>query len=145
MAVTETTATTVPFILIAAGQVCLGTALGTQFDRAFVRSIRRFLKGIVACTAFLMASCALMGVALAGLADLPVAAMILATAPGSLTEMCLTAKALDLSVALVTAFHLLRLFIIVPLTPLLFDAIRRWWPGLLEDTAAAAPASARER
>jgi hypothetical protein len=139
MAVTETTSTTVPFVLIAAGQVCLGTALGTQFDRAFVRRVRHFLKGIAACTAFLMVTCAGMGVAIAAVSDLPVAAMILATAPGSLTEMCLTAKALDLSVAMVTAFHLVRLFIVVPLTPLLFDALRRWWPALVEDAPPALP------
>jgi membrane AbrB-like protein len=141
MAVTETTSTSVPFLAIAAGQVCLGTALGCQFTRDFLRRIRRFLKGIVVCTAFLMVACAVMAGGIAAVSDLPVAAMILATAPGSLTEMCLTAKALDLSVAMVTAFHLVRLFIVVPATPLIFDALRRFWPALVTD--AAGPTSPR--
>ncbi|TVQ28972.1 MAG: AbrB family transcriptional regulator [Geminicoccaceae bacterium] len=122
----EATLTTMPYALIAVGQLCLGASLGSHFDRAFVARIRPQLRGIVVCTAFLMASCALLAVVVGKLSDLPIAVMILATAPGSLTEMCLTAKALDLSVALVTAFHLVRLFIIVPLTPVIFAAIRPW-------------------
>ncbi|MFW5678978.1 MAG: AbrB family transcriptional regulator [Pseudomonadota bacterium] len=129
---TETAATTMPYSVIAAGQVCLGLSLGCHFDRAFVQRIRHHLNGIVACTAFLMAACALLAVIVGKVGDLPIAAMILATAPGSLTEMCLTAKALDLSVAMVTAFHLVRLFIIVPLTPLIFQLGSRWSPVFAE-------------
>jgi uncharacterized membrane protein AbrB (regulator of aidB expression) len=46
--------------------------------------------------------------------------MILATAPGSITEMALTAKVLQQGVAVVTAFHVLRVMIIMPLAPAIF-------------------------
>ena len=139
LAATETASTTMPFALIATGQLFLGAALGSHFDRAFVSRIRQHLTGIAVCTAFLMASCALLALVVGRVTDLPVAAMILATAPGSLTEMCLTAKTLDLSVALVTAFHLVRLFIIVPVTPLLFEVSRRWWPEPADEAEPRAP------
>jgi len=40
--------------------------------------------------------------------------MILSTAPGSVTEMALTAKILQEGLAIVTAFHVIRIFIILP-------------------------------
>jgi uncharacterized protein len=43
--------------------------------------------------------------------------MVLSTAPGSVTEMALTAKILQEGLAVVTAFHLLRIFIILPFAP----------------------------
>jgi uncharacterized membrane protein AbrB (regulator of aidB expression) len=40
--------------------------------------------------------------------------MVLSTAPGSVTEMALTAKILQEGLAIVTAFHVIRIFIILP-------------------------------
>ncbi len=146
LAATETAVTTMPFAIIAAGQLFLGASLGSHFDRAFVRRIHQHLRGIAICTVFLMATCALLAVAVGWTTGLPIAAMILATAPGSLTEMCLTAKSLDLSVALVTAFHLVRLFIIVPITPLAFGLSRAWWgPETETMNGGLSPAAGEER
>ncbi|WP_274425226.1 AbrB family transcriptional regulator [Chelativorans sp. YIM 93263] len=38
--------------------------------------------------------------------------------PGSVTEMALTAKILEQGVAIVKAFHVVRIFIIIPSAPL---------------------------
>jgi uncharacterized membrane protein AbrB (regulator of aidB expression) len=51
--------------------------------------------------------------------------MVLATAPGSVTEMALTAKILHQGVAIVTAFHVVRIFIILPAAPLIFAITAR--------------------
>jgi uncharacterized membrane protein AbrB (regulator of aidB expression) len=51
--------------------------------------------------------------------------MILSTAPGSVTEMALTAKILQEGIAVVTAFHLVRIFIILPLSPLIISLTAR--------------------
>ncbi len=51
--------------------------------------------------------------------------MVLATAPGSVTEMALTAKILQQGVAMVTAFHVVRIFILLPAAPLIFAITAR--------------------
>ena len=50
--------------------------------------------------------------------------MVLAMAPGSVTEMALTAKVLQEGIAVVTAFHLVRIFIILPFAPLIISVTR---------------------
>jgi membrane AbrB-like protein len=52
-------------------------------------------------------------IALAWGAGLPIATMVLATAPGGLAEMCITAKVLQLGVPLVTAAHVTRVFLLL--------------------------------
>ena len=52
--------------------------------------------------------------------------LLLATAPGGIAEMCLTARTLRLGVPLVTAFHVLRLVLLLVLAPTVF---RLWSDG----------------
>ena len=52
------------------------------------------------------------GALLAWFFDLPIATMILATSPGGLAEMTITAQALQISVPLVVAFHLFRVVVV---------------------------------
>ena len=55
--------------------------------------------------------------------------MILSTSPGGLSEMCITAKTLHLGVALVTAFQVARLVVVVlfslPIWRLMETIVRR--------------------
>jgi hypothetical protein len=44
--------------------------------------------------------------------DLPLATMLLATSPGGLAEMTITAQALKIGVPLVVAFHLFRVIVV---------------------------------
>ena len=70
--------------------------------------------GAAAASLLMIALCAAMGLGLAWLIDAPWQVMVLSTAPGSVTEMALTAKILQEGLAVVTAFHLVRIFIILP-------------------------------
>ena len=51
--------------------------------------------------------------------------MILATAPGSITEMSITAQALHLNVPVVTAFHVVRILLVIMSVSPVFAALRR--------------------
>ncbi len=62
-----------------------------------------------------------MAFAIAAVTGIEWQTMVLATAPGSVTEMALTAKILDQQVAIVTASHIVRIFIILPFLPLIFS------------------------
>lgn len=51
--------------------------------------------------------------------------MVLATAPGGIAEMCITAKVLQLGVPLVTAAHVTRVLILVTTTAPRFRLAKR--------------------
>jgi uncharacterized membrane protein AbrB (regulator of aidB expression) len=68
---------------------------------------------------------ALFAAGLAWWSGLPLATMVLATAPGGIAEMCITAKVLQLGVPLVTAAHVTRVIILVTTTGPLFRLLRR--------------------
>lgn len=114
-----------PFEIIAAAQILLGVSLGTVFERSLFRRGGGFLPAVVATMALLVVLCFLMGLGLSLVADLPWATAVLATAPGSVTEMALTAKILQEGVAMVTAYHILRIFIITPAAPAIFALTAR--------------------
>ena len=101
-----------PFLVMA--QVFLGVWLGAVFDRNLLRHARGFIPAAIASSALMIVLCALMGMLLGRLTGEAWNTMILATAPGSVTEMALTAKILQDGLAVVTAFHVVRIFIILP-------------------------------
>lgn len=106
--------TAYPYPVLAAAQVFLGVWLGAVFDRDLLRRARGFIPAAVVSSLLLTALCVAMGLGLAWATGQPATVMILATAPGSVTEMALTAKILQEGLALVTAFHLVRIFVIIP-------------------------------
>lgn len=108
-----------PFPLLVAAQVFLGVWLGAVFDRKLLRESGSFIPAALLCTGLMMILCGALGLGLAWLTGLPWEVMVLATAPGSVTEMALTAKILQEGVAVVTAFHLVRIFLILPMAPLI--------------------------
>ena len=62
---------------------------------------------------------------LANAAGIFVPSMILAAAPGGIAEMSITARNLQLGVALVTAAHVMRVLIIVSTTLPVYHLLRR--------------------
>ena len=114
-----------PGILTNVGQVLLGCALGSRFAREFLRDAPRFVAAVVLCVILTMLLSAAMGWGLAHAAGIYVPSMILATAPGGIAEMSITARTLQLGVALVTAAHVTRVFIILSFTLPLFQLLRR--------------------
>jgi len=102
-----------PPLLPAAAQLFIGCSLGTRFKPSLLRESRRLMLGILAsncCSIVLMAG---LGLLVARLTEVRGATMVLATAPGGLAEMCITAKVLLLGVPLVTAYQVMRLALVV--------------------------------
>ncbi len=114
----------VPTPLVNAAQVLLGCNLGSRFEREFVRGAPRFVLVVAASIVAAIAVSALFAAALAWWGGLPVATMVLATAPGGIAEMCITAKVLQLGVPIVTAAHVARVIILVTTTGPLFRLLR---------------------
>ena len=102
----------VPHWLTDFAQLMFGVVLGARYERAFFIRYKLFIPFALLNSCFILVTSALAGAALAWLFDLPVATMILATAPGGLAEMTITAQALKISVPLVVAFHLFRVIVV---------------------------------
>ncbi len=106
--------TAYPYPVLVFAQIFLGVWLGAVFDRDLLRRARGFIPGAILASLLLIILCAGMGVALAWITGETWQVMLLSTAPGSVTEMALTAKILQEGLAVVTAFHVVRIFIILP-------------------------------
>nr|WP_298142329.1 AbrB family transcriptional regulator [uncultured Pseudomonas sp.] len=110
------------------GQWLIGSALGCHFDRAFFRNAPSFLARILLFSLLAMLAAAALGQGLAWLTTENPSALMLGMMPGGITELCLTAEALHLSVALVTALQVLRLFLVMFLAEPLFRLWQRTSP-----------------
>ena len=115
----------VPVWLSNSAQLLLGCALGSGFDRRSLSTAPRFVVMVCASVALAILVSALFawGLALAG--SVPISTMVLATAPGGMAEMCVTAKVLQLGVPLVTAAHVTRVIILVTTTAPMFRLAKR--------------------
>jgi uncharacterized protein len=102
-----------PQPMIVAGQVLIGASLGTRFTPEFFRQGPRFLAVVAVSTLLGIVASAAFGSALGWLAGIPLATMVLATSPGGIAEMTLTAKNLRLGVPVVTVFHVTRMVVMV--------------------------------
>lgn len=114
-----------PYWVLAAAQVLLGVWLGCMFDREMLTRARGFIPAAFLTTIFLLVLCAAMAFAVSALTGIAWQTMVLATAPGSVTEMALTAKILEEGVAVVTAYHVVRIFVIIPSAPIIFAITAR--------------------
>ena len=103
----------VPNWMAICGQVAIGMALGTRFTPAFVHGALRSVLASAAVTIVAIVACALFGWLLGWSTGIAAATMVLATAPGGIAEMSLTARNLELGVPIVTAFHVARMAVVV--------------------------------
>lgn len=110
----------VPTPLTNAAQVFMGSALGARFERGFVTSAPRFVMALIPTLTLMLVLAALVGWGLAVGSGTYVGGGVLAAAPGGIAEMCITAKVLRMSVAFVTAAHVIRYAIVVLLTGVVF-------------------------
>lgn len=102
-----------PQWIINGGQLLIGVSLGTRFTPAFLRAAPRYLGGVVLCSLLAILFAAGFGYTLAKISGIHPATAILATSPGGIAEMALTARTLELGVPIVTAFHVIRMSILV--------------------------------
>lgn len=116
----------VPPECVVSAQIAIGASLGVRFTPAFFVQAPRYL-GIVAATSLCgMLATAAFALVVARASGIAPATMVLATAPGGVAEMSLTAKVLQLGVPVVTAFHVVRMAAILMLTPRVYRAIGHW-------------------
>ena len=102
----------VPQQLTDLAQLMFGLVLGARYERAFFARYKLFIPFALLNSCFILVASVAAGAALAWAFGLPVGTMILATAPGGLAEMTITAQALQISVPLVVAFHLFRVVVV---------------------------------
>ena len=102
----------VPHLLTDFAQLMFGLVLGARYEREFFARYKLFIPFALLNSLFILVASTVAGIALAWLFDLPVATMIIATSPGGLAEMTITAQALHISVPLVVAFHFFRVVVV---------------------------------
>ena len=102
----------VPHWMIEFAQLMFGLVLGARYERAFFVRYKLFIPFALLNSFFILIASVAAGMALAWAFNLPVATMIIATSPGGLAEMTITAQALHISVPLVVAFHLFRVVLV---------------------------------
>ena len=116
LTVLEVTLSAMPRELLNVAQVFIGIALGQRFDRASMATAPRVIMASALTTIVMMVAALLLAAFIARQTEIPVTAMIAATAPGGLAEMSLTAAVLNLGVPLVTAYHIIRIIMITVFT-----------------------------
>ncbi|WXL24545.1 AbrB family transcriptional regulator [Ectopseudomonas mendocina] len=93
------------------GQWLIGCALGCHFSREFFRTAPAFMTRIFVFSLLAIAGAALLGLGLGWISGVESVSLMLGLMPGGITELSLTAEALHLSVAMVSALQILRLFL----------------------------------
>lgn len=102
-----------PTPLVNGAQLVLGTIVGCRFAGASGMTIARAVVHAIPTTALMMGGAILTAWLLHPLTGFPLAALVLALAPGGLAEMSLVALALGVDPAFVACHHILRLFAVV--------------------------------
>ena len=102
----------VPRELTELAQLMFGLVLGARYERAFFARYKLFIPFALLNSCFILLASVAAAAILAWAFDLPIATMIMATAPGGLAEMTIAAQALQISVPLVVAFHLFRVVMV---------------------------------
>jgi len=112
-----------PYVLTAAAQVVLGSAIGQRFAGTTPRSIAADAAHGAVATAIMLGFAILFAVAFARVTGQSFPGLVLAYAPGGFAEMSLIALALSVDSAFVASHHLIRIILVVTLAPLLFRKV----------------------
>ena len=126
LTVSEIHLSSMPGLLSNGAQLLIGCSLGARFDQAFLRRSPRFILVVSGSILSAIFMSGLFAWLLSHLGGLSMPTMVLATAPGGVAEMCITAKVLQLGVPLVTAAQVTRVIILVTTTGPLFRVARRF-------------------
>ncbi len=121
-----------PAVVVNAGQLLIGISLGSRFTPEFFGAAPRFLSAVAAISLLYMLLAAGFAALLALGSGLPWPTATIATTPGGIGEMALTAQALQLGVPIVTAFHTIRLLALL----LTVGAMYRYWQKWMARSAS---------
>lgn len=114
-----------PTWLVIAAQVALGSILGGRFVGVPARAVvRALVLGLVA-TGLMLTVVLALALALHGLLGQDAEQVVLAYAPGGLTEMSLIALSMGADVAYVATHHLVRIILLMALASSLIGAIAK--------------------
>ncbi|MDP2621958.1 MAG: AbrB family transcriptional regulator [Hyphomicrobiales bacterium] len=102
----------VPWWMTDFAQLMFGLVLGARYERAFFVRYKLFLPFAILNSAFVLLASVIVAIFLAWAFGLPIATMILATAPGGMPEMTIVAQALQVGVPVVVAFHVFRVVVV---------------------------------
>jgi membrane AbrB-like protein len=120
---------TLPEWMVHFGQLFIGISLGTRFSPEFLHTAPRYLASVAVASTLAILMAAAFGYALSAMSGIHLATAILATSPGGIAEMSLTAKNLQLGVPIVTAFHVMRMALLVLTIGPLFRLAKRTREG----------------
>jgi membrane AbrB-like protein len=124
LAVNQVELSSIPSWLTNAAQIVIGISLGVRFRPEFIHSAPRWLFSVAIGTFAMMALCAIASFGLNKLIPLPTATIILASAPGGIAEMAITAKVMQLGVAIVTALQACRIIAVLFLAEPLYHRLK---------------------
>ncbi|MGB0575790.1 MAG: AbrB family transcriptional regulator [Alphaproteobacteria bacterium] len=112
LALNGVTLSEVPSWLTDFAQLMFGLILGERYERAFFAKHKLFIPFALVNAAFIIIASAAVAFGISWAFDIPLATMIIATAPGGMAEMAIVAQALQMAVPTVMAFHLFRIIIV---------------------------------
>jgi membrane AbrB-like protein len=115
-----------PRVIVNAGQLLIGVSLGSRFTPDFFRAAPRFLSAVAAISLLYLLLAAGFSALLAVGSGLPWPTAAIATTPGGIGEMALTAQALQLGVPIVAAFHTIRLLALLLAAATMYRYWRKW-------------------
>ena len=116
----------VPFPLVELAFLLVGLQVGLNFTRASLRTVGAALPLAVVVLAALSLACAGLGVALAAVTGVSPLDGYLATTPGGMNAVLVTATSTGADITFVLAVQLLRLFVMLLSAPLIARLLRRW-------------------
>ncbi|WP_347057016.1 AbrB family transcriptional regulator [Blastococcus sp. HT6-30] len=116
----------VPFPLAELAFLVVGLLVGLNFTRASLRMVREVLPLALAVLVVLSVACAGLGVALAAATGVSPLDGYLATTPGGMNAVLVTATSTGADTTFVLAVQLLRLFVMLLSAPLIARLLRRW-------------------
>lgn len=99
----------IPHTISNLAQLGLGMALGSRFEREFFLRYRLFIPIALINGTYIIIASAVVAVVVSLASGIPLATALTGCGPGGIAEMTITAKALGLAVATVTAFQLVRI------------------------------------
>lgn len=115
----------VPWLLIVLAQIVIGIWLGCRFRREVIARLPRVALSGLAVSLCMVAAAAGGAALLAGSSGLPYTTSFLALAPAAVTEMVITAQAMNIDAQIVTAFHVMRIAVVSSTILLVFALFRK--------------------
>jgi membrane AbrB-like protein len=115
----------VPWTLIVLAQIVIGTWLGCRFRREIIARLPRVALAALGVSLLLVAAAAAGAAVLSSVSPLPFTTSFLSLAPAAVTEMVITAQAMDIDAQIVTAFHVMRIAVVSSTVLLVFALFRK--------------------